>query len=386
MPADLILAGGGLANLLIALRLTDLRPDVEIIILEAGASVGGNHTWSFHGTDLDPASLAWIVPLARASWPRTEVRFRSYARALIGSYHSIGSDRLRAEVERRLGPRIRTGVRVTRIEPERVQLDDGTTISARAVIDGRGWSPDVAIDLGFQTFVGQEIELSAPHGLQVPVLMDANVAQDGGYRFIYTLPLTPATVLVEETVYRSTPTHDPEAAGRAIDRYLADQGWRRHRVLREERGALPIPLAGSFEALSAGWAPGVPTVGVRAGLFHATTGYSLPAAARIAELVARSDRLSSAALVEPVAAIARASWRRQRFFRFLNRMMFLVAEPEARHRIFERFYRLDENLIARFYADRPSLTDRLRLVTGKPPVPFFRGLACLPERVPARAR
>lgn len=382
MTSDVVLVGGGLANLLIALRLTELRPDVGVTILESGPAIGGNHTWSFHGADLDVATAPWIEPLARATWSETEVRFPGYVRTLPGSYHSITSDRLRSEVEARLGPRIRTGVPVTRLEAGRVELADGTAVSAPTVIDGRGWTARAPIPIGYQTFVGHEVELAAPHGQDRPIIMDATVEQDGGYRFIYTLPYSPETILVEETIYRGSATHDPVAAHKAIERYVGDRGWRIRRVVREERGALPIPLAGTFESLRSTWVPGVPTVGVRAGLFHPITGYSLPAAARVAELIARSPDLTSMALAGPLSALARGSWSRQGFFRLLNRMMFLAAAPESRYRIFERFYRLDPGLIARFYGDRSTFRDRVRLVTGKPPVPFFRGLACLPERVP----
>jgi len=47
----LVLAGGGLANGLIALRMREAHPDVPITVIEAGPVAGGNHTWSFHGGD-----------------------------------------------------------------------------------------------------------------------------------------------------------------------------------------------------------------------------------------------------------------------------------------------------------------------------------------------
>ncbi|MGI4878583.1 MAG: lycopene cyclase family protein, partial [Janthinobacterium lividum] len=46
MDFDLILAGGGLANGLIALRLAAQRPGLRVAIVEASAGIGGNHTWS----------------------------------------------------------------------------------------------------------------------------------------------------------------------------------------------------------------------------------------------------------------------------------------------------------------------------------------------------
>jgi lycopene beta-cyclase len=45
----------------------------------------------------------------------------------------------------------------------------------------------------------------------------------------------------------------------------------------------------------------------------------------------------------------------------------------------ERFYGLPQSLIERFYADRLTGLDRLRILTGKPPVAILRALRCLPE-------
>ena len=107
--ADLILVGGGLANTLIALRLADAQPDLRVLLLEQDAGIGGNHTWSFHGTDLSPAQRNWLEPLVQYSWDHYEVRFPNRDRTLSGSYHSITTARLQEVAERKLGDRIRTG-------------------------------------------------------------------------------------------------------------------------------------------------------------------------------------------------------------------------------------------------------------------------------------
>ena len=45
----------------------------------------------------------------------------------------------------------------------------------------------------------------------------------------------------------------------------------------------------------------------------------------------------------------------------------------------ERFYRLPTPLIERFYAGEATLGDKLRILSGKPPVPIGRALSCLSE-------
>jgi lycopene beta-cyclase len=222
--------------------------------------------------------------------------------------------------------------------------------------------------------------LEAAHGLAEPVIMDATVEQGGDYRFIYLLPLGPDRLLVEDTRYSDSPdlAHAPSAE--AIGAYVADRGWAIAEVLREESGVLPITLAGDPEAF---WdeKPGlVPRSGLRAGLFHPTTGYSLPEAVRLAELVAGTRPLSSSHLFARVRDHAMGRWRDQGFFRLLNRLLFDAAEGDARYRVLERFYRLPEPLIRRFYAGHPILFDKARLLAGKPPVPLAAAFGCLSER------
>ena len=82
---------------------------------------------------------------------------------------------------------------------------------------------------------------------------------------------------------------------------------------------LPVAMGGDFNAF---WpeAESVSRIGIRGGFFHPTTGYSLPDAVRVAML------------------------------------------------------------IARFYAGRLTALDKLRILSGRPPVPVGRAMTALRER------
>ncbi|ALB56185.1 lycopene beta-cyclase CrtY [Cronobacter universalis] len=378
---DLILAGGGLANGLIALRLRALQPALNVLLLEADDAPGGNHTWSFHGPDLTAEQHAWLTPLVAHRWEGYEVRFPALTRALDGGYYSVTSERFADVLQTTLGERLWRNAPVASLTPQIVTLTDGRTLRARAVIDGRGWQASPHLTAGQQAFLGQQWRLAAPHGLTRPVLMDATVAQQGGYRFVYTLPLTPDTLLIEDTHYIDSATLDPDRARENIAGYARAQGWQLERLEREERGNLPITLTGAPQAF---WreAQGVPRAGLRAGLFHATTGYSLPHAATLADLIAAQPPVSSAALYALTADYAQRQWRRQRFFRLLNRMLFLAGQPDRRWQVMQRFYGLNAGLIARFYAGRLTPMDMARLLTGKPPVPVGEAMQAVLKQTP----
>jgi lycopene beta-cyclase len=376
---DLVLVGGGLANSLIALRLGATVPDLDIALLEQGDALGGNHTWSFHTSDVSSEQLAWLRPLIVHSWESYDIFFPERRRRLSGGYHTITSERLHRVVADTLGDAVKLNARVERISDRAVELHDGRRFEAPAVVDGRGDPGGRELTVRYQKFLGHLVALVSPHGLQAPILMDVNVEQLDGFRFLYTLPFGPSQLLVEDTRYSDEPSLPRAAMRQAIAAYIEQRGWTMRELVREEEGVLPVVLGGDIEGY---WAsePGVPRSGVRAGLFHYTTGYSLPQAVSLADQLAAGELPASAELYRLVRRRSLALWRRGRFFRVLNRMLFLAAQPAERYRVLQHFYRLPEPVIHRFYAGRPTVLDKIRILSGEPPVPVGRALRSLLAR------
>lgn len=370
---DIVIAGAGLSASLAALR---LAPDARVLLVDPRDAPLEGHTWSFHHGDLDPLQRAWLQPAIRRSWDGQDVRFPGHARRLRSGYASLDADSLGAALRAFPGVAVMRA-RVAAMAPEGVVLDDGTRIAARVAIDARGFRPHPAIQVRFQKFLGRELRLAATHGLTRPVIMDATVPQQDGYRFVYVLPFDDTRLLVEETFYSDTAHLSADRQRAAIAGYATAQGWTVAGVEREESGVLPIALRYDAPAF---WRdlPAIPVIGLRALRFHPLTGYSLPHAVQGADLIARHWRQGPLALFETLRRDSLADARAQGFYRLLSRMLFEAAAPDERRRVMARFYRLREPLIERFYAGRSTWADKARILTGRPPVPVSKALRCLP--------
>jgi lycopene beta-cyclase len=364
---EYVLVGGGLQNCLIALALLESRPLAKLTLIERDPRLGGNHTWCFHAGDVPCEGRSIVDRLVVRSWPSHDVIFPARRRRIAGSYSAITSERLQqavtASYERAPNARILVGS-VSELEHDGVTLQDGRRLPAELVIDARGPEHAASATGGYQKFVGLELAVEPGSAPEVPVLMDATVAQLDGFRFMYVLPWSERRVLVEDTYYSTTPALDVPALRARIEAYAEAAGMQVKEVLREERGVLPIPTVLAVDAP----ASGPLRAGYAGGLFHPTTGYSLPVALRLAlYLAARPGR---SALGAEYARWLGEHRKQVHFCLRLNRLLFSAFAPEHRYHVLERFYALPEDTIRRFYALDTSLADRARILCGRPPRGF----------------
>jgi lycopene beta-cyclase len=375
-PVDLAILGGGLAGGLVALALALRRPELRLAVVEEG-TVGGNHVWSSFARDVDPADEWLVAPLVSYRWPSYDVAFPGHRRTLAAPYRSITSERFASVLAERVPAETFVAGRVATARPGRVELTDGREVAASAVLDARGPGDADTLDLGWQKFVGQTLHTDAPHGVVRPMVMDATVAQVDGFRFVYLLPFGPQEIFVEDTYYSDGPALDQPRLRERIAAYADRHGWRVTGESRLESGVLPVVINGDFAAYWRSTGTDLAKAGMRAGLFHPTTGYSLPDAVRLAVRIAAAPDLSHPALVELTRRYASETWAGRGFYRALDTMLFRAAEPDRRYQVLERFYRLSPDLIARFYAAQSRWTDQLRILSGRPPVPIGRAVRSL---------
>ena len=378
ISCDIAIVGGGLAGGLTAYALSVKRPDLSVRLIDPAAAFGGNHVWSFFTSDIAPDDW-WIVePFIDHQWDHYETRFPAHRRTFASPYNSIRSQHYDGHLRSSLPAAVPVQGEAVEVSQTAVYLSDQRKIAAKGVFDGRGVADLDHLDFGWQKFVGQEYRTARPHGLTHPIVMDATVAQIDGYRFVYALPFGDDRIFIEDTYYSDGPEIDRDALTTRIRDYATAQGWDLSELIHQEIGALPVTMGGDFDAY---WHSGgeAAKIGVRAALFHGTTGFSLPDAVRTASMIAKLDDLSGAAIAEAVHKFARQRWADGGFYRLLDRMLFRAATPDTRRDVLQRFYGLGPSLIQRFYAGNTTLLDKARILSGKPPVPILRAMRAMLE-------
>lgn len=388
-PHDVIIVGGGLAGGLIALALHRHAPWCRFALVEAGRSLGGHHRWSWFATDLGAQAQGLMAGFALNGWDEGyDIAFPGLRRTLPTAYRSLTSAEFHAKLIAELpADLVMLGTKAACLDAGGVTLADGTRLAAKRVIDCRPFHASPHLAGGWQVFLGQHFRCDKPHGLTRPVIMDASVDQiapygnGAAYRFVYVLPLSPTEVFVEDTYYADEPRMDAEVLKGRVADYAHRNGWKGE-VVDQEAGILPVISGGNFNAALAEVAiPGVALAGARGGFSHPLTSYTLPFAVdnalAIAQMIAARPALTGEELAAFCHRRAKRHWRATAYYRMLSRMLFEAAEPDKRVVVFEHFYALQGALVERFYAGRSTWPDRLRILTGKPPVTIGRAVRAL---------
>lgn len=374
--ADLVVLGGGLAGLSLAMRLVQSGYRGSVRIIEPRERYLDDRSWAFWLPDgalpAVPVTRTWdqwlfsrdggeAVAREAEGWRYAYVRGSDFYRAALDLVSAS------AEVALILGTR--AGAMKAVDDDVEISTDAGP-LRTRHVVDTRPPSPGQRDGATlFQCFAGLELLLDGPgvDDRQVELMTDMR-ADAGGFVFSYVLPLTPNRVLVEATRFsrRPLPAHRLREDLAAL---LARRGWSGAERLRAEAAILPMGLP---PAADASLPRGVVRAGTAAGALRAASGYGFLRIQAWADRCADAVMRGQPPLGHPAEPPLR-SWMDGVFLRAL-------ASHPARTPDF--FMGLANSVPAaafvRFLSDQAGWRDHLRVMAALPPVPFLRAL-------PARA-
>lgn len=381
--ADLIVIGGGLSGLSLALRLAQRGYRGRVQILEPRLRYEDDRSWAFW----TPCDSAWSAA-ATHTWDRWLFSQRAGAALARGAkgwcyayirsidFYQSALRSLACSPNITLVPGIRAGAIEAVGDALRVATSAGT-LSARHVVDTR--PPSAGQCAGatlFQCFAGRELRLQQPgfDDRQVELMTDMR-SDSRGFVFAYVLPFSPTRGLLEVTRFSTQPLGAAELAS-DLDDLLQARGWSRAEVLRSESAVLPmgLPAAANDAAVR-----GVVHAGIGAGALRAASGYGF------LRIQAWADRCANALMqgLPPVGHPAEPTLRRWMDRVFLRA---LAGDPERTPEFFLRLaLSVPGAAFVRFMSDQASWADHARIIAALPPGPFLQALQGRPQgaRLPA---
>jgi lycopene beta-cyclase len=385
---DIVIAGGGMAGLSLAVRL--ISPSfagLRIAVIEPRTSYSRDRTWCSFGL---PGYAHPFAEAVSARWNHWVVRRDAASRHICsdtqiayemieaGDFYSVAL----AAISQANHIEMFQGVSVEKIARSHAQPDSVSVetsigkLEARLVFDSR---PQGTPSKGawIQEFQGIELHSSSPlFDPSRAMMMDFSVMTDadaraGRVHFMYLLPKSPTCALIEDTWFISANDHAlrPDMAAN-IRRYLAQHfahatfrdGYRESGRLIMDATLRPSMLAGRHLQ-----------IGAAGGMARAASGYAFFETQRACELIAARLRETFVSdktrppFVLPRIRSDLSYWMDGVFLRALQHA------PEMAPELFFNLFRsVPTASLARFLSGVANAHDVLRVIAACPKLPFLR--------------
>ncbi len=372
--AKLVILGGGCAGLSLATALVERNTDIEVAVIEPRPRYSDDRTWSFWASQ---ATLARSLP--KTSWQRLSLSSdsRTITVQLEQPYQMIRSIDFYLDSLDRIAKSSSVTVDLGTSAYSSCQLPSGQwqtdtsngPILSEYVVDTRPAKIDSACQMIWQSFLGREIECSAPiFNPQVAHLMDFQSPRGGEIPFLYVLPSSPTHALVELTLLGTDQMSGTDLDARLTEAIRKLSHGHGYKVLRQEYGVIPMGVPTQVTSRGATYV----NAGVRSGSARPSSGYTFCRLQRWAGACA--DSLSSGGL--PIGPIAD-----KRLVQFMDKVFLNVlrTSPSLAPEIFlSLFEKVPMRRLLRFLSDSPTLFDALHIVGALPKLPFLRE-CCVPS-------
>ena len=368
---DYLFIGLGAANCLLILRLHEngLLIGKSIAIIEPDSKSANDRTFCFWATE-DETTKLHLELLVSYSWDSIEIG--GIARQEINPlrYYHVKAidlyDRTKANLQKnnvkfyssflKQNPEVRQDIFEIKLEHE--------TIYAHKVFDSR---PPSFIKTKknqshlYQSFYGFKIKSTKKtFDTSTMVMMDFNVLQNNFTQFVYILPYTDETALIELTRFGSEKLSKEEATIILHD-YIQSLGIS-FEILDEEQGVIPMSSADiETEDFGKNWIP----MGARANMLKSTSGYAFHSMAEDALVQMEAIKNNQLHIRQP---------RKQRFA-YYDRLLLKILDdkPEYGKVIFETLFRkVPVPRVLSFLREKTSLPEEISIFSKLPKMLFIK--------------
>ena len=378
---DLVIIGGGCAGLSLAYQLSQLGDNCpQTLIIEERVNYTNDRTWCFW--DLEDPIHKDLAPYA---WKKFKIKNHHVAHEYSCQetpYLMLPSDvfyknvlsviNSNNKIQFLAGEKIVDQV----IKKDTWQIPTSTFMAiATNVVDTRPIKTMTKKDsLMWQSFVGYEVELDSPlFNEDQLVLMDFDSSFKEGLAFIYCLPTSKTTALIEYTVF----SEELFVAEQLITRLLEKIGEytqnTSYKILRKEAAILPM----GNQEIEQKEDPTYLFAGLFAGAARPSSGYAFQ----------RIQTWAKECALELKNNHQLKKFKKDSFIQKWMDLLFITVikkNPTIGAKVFEELFKNCEvKTVAKFMSDRSSLLDKLKIVTSLPALPF---LLAIPELIRSKRR
>ena len=378
---DLVIIGGGCAGLSLAYQLSQFGENCpRTLIIEERANYTNDRTWCFW--DLEDPIHKNLAPYA---WKKFTIKNNHIAHEYSCQetpYLMLPSDifyknilsviKANAKIQLLAGEKI-----VDQVTKEGTWQIPTSTFMATAtnVVDTRPIKTMTKKDsLMWQSFVGYEVELDGPlFNTDKLVLMDFDSSFKEGLGFIYCLPTSKTTALIEYTVFSEELFVAEQLTAKLLEKIGEYTQNTSYKIVRKEAAILPM---GNKE-IDQQEDPTYLFAGLFAGGARPSSGYAFQ----------RIQAWAKECALELKNNHQLKKFKKDSFIQKWMDLLFITVikkNPTIGAKVFEELFKnCEAKTVAKFMSDRSSLLDKLKIVTSLPALPF---ILAIPELIRSKRR
>lgn len=378
---DLVIIGGGCAGLSLAYQLSQFGDNCpRTLIIEERANYTNDRTWCFWDLE-DPIHK----DLAPYTWKKFTIKNHHVAHEYSCQetpYLMLPSDIFYKNITSAINSNSRiqllTGEKIVdQVTKEGAwQIPTSTfTATATNVVDTRPIKTMTKKDsLMWQSFVGYEVELDSPlFNEDQLVLMDFDSSFKEGLAFIYCLPSSKTTALIEYTVFSEELFVAEQLTTRLVAKISEYTQNTSYKIVRQEAGILPMGNKEIDQKEDSTYL----FAGLFAGAARPSSGYAFQ----------RIQTWAKDCALELKNNHQLKKFKKDSFIQKWMDLLFITVinkNPTIGAKVFEELFKNCEAMtVAKFMSDRSSIWDKLSIVTSLPAITF---LLAIPDLIRSKRR